>query len=613
MTRVKGIHALLAICGASLVLIICKYEFVNKQSALLIMPTKEPKKNSVSTVTKLDFNSTNMMLHFASQAKRYFVEIAQDMKTTSMQNYMNSTLSDVSALLEVKENMLYTFEEIFPSTQIDLKLQDVVKSSPFSSLRKDRLPINEAIQKELIQRYRDKGFGHFAEFVLKRCEGLKELSANDSGIMETLSNVCKKLLKLQTELARGVLEEKIRHQTGNEWRIKMSRELQSEVQYHLNQYKESPQCNSSRILTCLHVFWTPIGSFIHRTLSCLVAALSSQRALVMDAKDTTFIPTNWGSYMNLKHRHHWPCSISNSMNINNEKDLAKYSSFEELTMPASGNSITNPTEIPNHLAKKLFSFNKHPSAWWIGVMAEYVMLGKDKLSRIFQDAIQTMPFTSPVVGVHVRRTDKIGPEARFHALEEYMINVADWYNAYEAVHGHVERKVYLASDNVEVLFEAEQKYPEYVFMFNKTTTKHSTNVKTRTSKLAMDAIVRDTVLLSRCDFLVCTMSSNICRLAYELMHVQTGDAFDRAVSVDVDWFYYLHLSRIYTAMMPHSYPVHMEISFKVGDVIITNTFKQSQVQEKGFIIGKNRRTGQTGLVPKYKIVEVFIQKQYTHQ
>ncbi|XP_052796620.1 alpha-(1,6)-fucosyltransferase-like isoform X2 [Mya arenaria] len=217
-------------------------------------------------------------------------------------------------------------------------------------------------------------------------------------------------------------------------------------------------------------------------------------------------------------------------------------------------------EIPNHLANKLISFNNQPSAWWIGVMAEY-MLGNDNLSRIVQDAMRTMPFSSPVVGVHVRRTDKIGREAKFHALEEYMNHVAGWYSAYEAVNGRVERKVYLASDSVKVLHEAEQKYPEYAFLFNETITKYSTNEKTRTStKMALDGIVRDTVLLSRCDYLVCTMSSNVCRLAYELMHVHHGDAFNRVVSVDVDWFY---SSIIYTAMLPHIYPVQREISFKL--------------------------------------------------
>ncbi|XP_052770468.1 alpha-(1,6)-fucosyltransferase-like isoform X2 [Mya arenaria] len=600
MSRMKIKQVLFAILGAVLIIIICKDQYINHQFDLVKLWLNAPKEKFIWTPTKLHSVQTEMMLHFASQARRHLVRFAQNINTLSLQNYVNSTLSDVSALLEVNENMFRSLEEKFSSTQIELKLQDVVHMSLSSAMiGNDRLPINTDSQRELVQSYREKGYYYFAEFVLKRCEGLKELSAKHFGIMQPLQHVCKKLHKLQTEIAKEMLEEQIRQQMCNEWNKQMSRELQSVVQHDLNQYQESPQCNSTRILTCLHELRTGFGSFIHRTHTCLVAALLSQRVLVIDAKNPSFIPNDFESYSNLKHRQQWPCSISNSKVIENE-----------LTKHAKGDGIPNPMEIPSHLANKLISFNKQPSAWWIGFMAEY-MLGNDTLSRIVQDARQTMPFSSPVVGVHVRRTDKIGTEAKFHALEEYMNHVADWYSAYEAVNGRVERKVYLAADSVKVLDEAEQKYPEFVFLFNKTITQYSTDEKTRTStKMALYGIVQDTVLLSRCDYLVCTMSSNVCRLAYELMHVHHGDAFNRVVSLDVDWFY---SSIIYTAMMSHSYPVYREISFKVGDVIILDTDKQSQVQEKGFIIGKNRRTGQVGLVPKYKIVEVNVQRQYPHQ
>ena len=37
-------------------------------------------------------------------------------------------------------------------------------------------------------------------------------------------------------------------------------------------------------------------------------------------------------------------------------------------------------------------------------------------------------FKSPIVGIHVRRTDKIGTEASFHPLSEYMKYVADYFD-----------------------------------------------------------------------------------------------------------------------------------------------------------------------------------------
>ncbi|XP_052809233.1 uncharacterized protein LOC128237688 [Mya arenaria] len=198
------------------------------------------------------------------------------------------------------------------------------------------------------------------------------------------------------------------------------------------------------------------------------------------------------------------------------------------------------------------------------------------MAKLKSSLLKHAPIVKVVFSVHVRRTDKLKGEAEFHALEEYMNHVADWY-------------------------------PEYVFMFNKTFTQYAKNLHTRISdNMSLEGIVRDIVMLSRCDYLVCTMSSNVCKLAYALMHVLRGDASDRVVSVDVDFLYYVRLSRIYTAMLPHRYPVHGEIGFEVGDVIITRSGRQSSFQERGFIAGRNRRTGKEGWVPKYKLVEVFI-------
>ena len=67
----------------------------------------------------------------------------------------------------------------------------------------------------------------------------------------------------------------------------------------------------------------------------------------------------------------------------------------------------------------------------------------------------------------MRRTDKIGTEAQFHSLDEYMRHVDLFYAEH---HPHVvgtDRRVYIASDEVNVLDEAVASYPEYTFVFNK--------------------------------------------------------------------------------------------------------------------------------------------------
>lgn len=59
--------------------------------------------------------------------------------------------------------------------------------------------------------------------------------------------------------------------------------------------------------------------------------------------------------------------------------------------------------------------------------------------------------------VHVRRTDKVGTEAAFHPIEEYMIHVEEQFQLL-ARRAHVDKKrVYLATDDPSLLQEAKNK------------------------------------------------------------------------------------------------------------------------------------------------------------
>lgn len=59
--------------------------------------------------------------------------------------------------------------------------------------------------------------------------------------------------------------------------------------------------------------------------------------------------------------------------------------------------------------------------------------------------------------VHVRRTDKVGTEAAFHPIEEYMVHVEEHFQLL-ARRMHVDkRRVYLATDDPSLLKEAKTK------------------------------------------------------------------------------------------------------------------------------------------------------------
>ena len=65
--------------------------------------------------------------------------------------------------------------------------------------------------------------------------------------------------------------------------------------------------------------------------------------------------------------------------------------------------------------------------------------------------------------VHVRRTDKVGTEAAFHSIDEYMKHVDAYYEYLERRRVVERRRVYLASDDANVLHEARRKLVPFCF------------------------------------------------------------------------------------------------------------------------------------------------------
>jgi len=202
-----------------------------------------------------------------------------------------------------------------------------------------------------------------------------------------------------------------------------------------------------------------------------------------------------------------------------------------------------------------------------------------------------------VVGsVHVRRTDKVGTEAAFHSLDEYMLYVAEYFDKLE-MKRHVDvRRVYLASDDPTVLPEAKKKYPNYEFLGDVSIAKGAA-VATRYTDTALRGILQDIHMLAHSDHLVCTFSSQVCRLAYEIMQTLHSDASDKFKSLDDIYYYGGQGPHQQVAVYPHQMNEKRpgEIAMQVGDVlgIAGNHWD-------GYSRGVNERTKLSGLYPSFK-------------
>jgi len=150
----------------------------------------------------------------------------------------------------------------------------------------------------------------------------------------------------------------------------------------------------------------------------------------------------------------------------------------------------------------------------------------------------TMPH--PIAGMHVRRTDHRG-EAPFREVSEYMSWIDDWFSKqtkYRLSTG-VKRRVFLATDEPEVIKECKTKYGDrYVFIVSVVGGRTS-GVGSRHGRLATVALLSDIFHLSECDFVVGTSSSQVTRMSYELMqtHSLDGHNWKRFVTLDDPWYF----------------------------------------------------------------------------
>lgn len=90
-----------------------------------------------------------------------------------------------------------------------------------------------------------------------------------------------------------------------------------------------------------------------------------------------------------------------------------------------------PLAIPKQISESLQTLHGSPIAWFLGQITRFIMRPSEEMKAFLNEAKYRFQFRRPIVGIHVRRTDKVGSEAAFHPLSEYMQFVEDFYNQLE--------------------------------------------------------------------------------------------------------------------------------------------------------------------------------------
>ncbi|XP_045177027.2 alpha-(1,6)-fucosyltransferase-like isoform X2 [Mercenaria mercenaria] len=320
---------------------------------------------------------------------------------------------------------------------------------------------------------------------------------------------------------------------SSHWKISELRKLGKLVQRRLSYLQNPKNCTAARKVLCRqtsHGF----GSNLHQLTFCLIVAYATQRTLILESKGWKYAKEGWETmFLPLSGN----CTSTMNHKVTITKNLSNIAHIKVIGLPLMQHLSYRPKylplAIPEDLADNLTRVHRNPSVWWVGQFVKYLTRPKRTLQNHFQQRQKKLVFKRPVVGIHVRRTDK-KLEADYHRLEEYMKHVDKWFNIH-VKNDTKSRYIYLATDNPDVLKEAQNKYPNYTFIHDAEAS--ITAKRTRYTESSLQGILFDVHMLSMCDFVICTMSSNVGRLVYELMQSRDGEASNRLLSLDTDYYF----------------------------------------------------------------------------
>ncbi|ESN89823.1 hypothetical protein HELRODRAFT_194786 [Helobdella robusta] len=390
------------------------------------------------------------------------------------------------------------------------------------------------------------------------------------------------------------------------WRLKESKELGQLVQKVIHKLQNPKDCSTSRLLVCNLNKGCGFGCQVHHVVYCMIMSMGSNRTFVLNAKSWRYLNDGWGKFFIP------PSTACDAVNYGEppfwkgEEDTTRVIQLPIIdTLNPRPNYL--PLSIPTQLSERLKRLHGDPFVWWVGQLMKYLMRPQPTFQMDIDDVAKDLGFDEGevTVGVHIRRTDKVATEAAFHSLDEYMAHVDTYFDVLDTIAAYPKkRSIYLATDEPSVFQEVAQKYPNYKVIGNKDFSQ-SASLRSRYTEASLRAVILDVHFLSRCKYLVCTFSSQVCRMAYELMQTMHGDASKFFTSLDDIYYFGGQLGHSQLARLPHSPEEPNEISFRSGDRIGV-----AGNHWNGFSMGTKLGTPERGLYPSFKTLEVVSEADF---
>ena len=196
--------------------------------------------------------------------------------------------------------------------------------------------------------------------------------------------------------------------------------------------------------------------------------------------------------------------------------------------------------IPEIFEDRLNKLHNDSVLFFHGVLNRYLLRLNMKYRKQYELVRRTLTgrddLNKPIIGVHVRRTDKI-MESNVYEWKNYidLMRYLLEYNGYNVDDGFY---VFLATDDKEIVKTAivEDKNDELKieFIWNKYSIDIDDGIelKQRRTNNGLRSIVFDILLLSECDYFLGQDGSRVSRLVLELFAMRFPDYKQRMISLD---------------------------------------------------------------------------------
>ncbi|CAG7836270.1 unnamed protein product, partial [Allacma fusca] len=288
------------------------------------------------------------------------------------------------------------------------------------------------------------------------------------------------------------------------------------VQSRLNTL-QSFNCQSTRI-SCGSPTDCGLGCQVHYLMTCLMLSYSLNGTLIPDFSKWPY-STKWDDIFE---------SINPTNCGPNNDTLTVVWGKNEITLKHASNKnflrqFKLGLPITRSLGKQLKKSFSNPFLWWAGQFANFTLRPVLEAESWILKTKDFLQFSSgPIVGILIRRRDKKGEKKQqFHSIDKHFTTAKKYFDNIDHRGMNVTRKVYVATDDRSVIKLSQKRYrpPKW-------------EIVAAQRKLDIEDIMKDIILLSDCDFVVCSFTSDICRLVLELMDSRSLNAASKVKSLN---------------------------------------------------------------------------------